>query len=177
MPEPGVSVLEGDLRRRGARDEPDELEDLRSSDSDRLRSSDGDLNARHPRPTRSASASPRPVRAAVAAAPPTDGVATRDRARQTAARDRARQTAPPRQTAPARSAQVPKGRVEGRRTVTIHGHGAERYYPARSRRRPASRPYERPGFRPDRVAMWAVLLGFVLVLVAAATSHAAMLLH
>jgi len=137
MPETGVSALEGDLRRRGAWDEPDELEDLRSSESDRLRSSESDLLARHPRPTRSASASPRPVR----------------------------------------SAPLPKGRVEGRRTVTIQGHGAERYYPARSRRRPPSRPYERPGFRPDRVAMWAVLLGFVLVLVAAATSHAAILVH
>jgi hypothetical protein len=40
-----------------------------------------------------------------------------------------------------------------------------------ARRRP--RAYERSGFRPDRVAMWAVLLGVVLILVAAASSHAA----
>ena len=40
-----------------------------------------------------------------------------------------------------------------------------------ARRRP--RAYERAGFRPDRVAMWAVLLGVVLVLVAATSSHAA----
>ncbi len=45
--------------------------------------------------------------------------------------------------------------------------------PAR-RRRPTSRPYERSGFEPDRVAMWAVLLGVLLVLVAATSSHAAL---
>jgi len=44
--------------------------------------------------------------------------------------------------------------------------------PAR-RRRPPSLPHERPGFQPDRVAMWAVLLGVLLVLVAATSSHAA----
>jgi len=49
-------------------------------------------------------------------------------------------------------------------------HGAPG--PAR-RRRPRRRAYERWGFQPDRVAMWAVLLGVVLVLVAAASSHAA----
>ncbi len=41
------------------------------------------------------------------------------------------------------------------------------------RRRPARSPAERVGPRPDRVALWAVLLGFFLILVAATSSHAA----
>jgi hypothetical protein len=39
-----------------------------------------------------------------------------------------------------------------------------------SRRR---RPYDPPRSRPDRIAMWAVLLGIVLLLAAATSSHAA----
>jgi len=61
-----------------------------------------------------------------------------------------------------------------RRTVTITGRGAERNLPwstGESRRRPARLPHERAGFRPDRVAMWAVFLGILLLLVAAASSH------
>jgi hypothetical protein len=67
--------------------------------------------------------------------------------------------------------------VPGRRTVTIRGRGSERYTPpshGRSRR-PSERAYERAGFRPDKVAMWAVLMGLVLVLAAATSSHAAVL--
>jgi hypothetical protein len=75
------------------------------------------------------------------------------------------------------------GGVPGRRTVTIRGYGAERYVEdvsaarrARAARRSRTarprRPHERAGFRPDRVAMWAVLLGVLLVLVAATTSKA-----
>jgi hypothetical protein len=64
--------------------------------------------------------------------------------------------------------------VPGRRTVTIQGRGAERYTP-KPRRRSARRPHERAGFKPDRVALWAVLLGFLLVLAAATSSHAAVL--
>ncbi|MGA2926087.1 MAG: hypothetical protein ABSG43_08845 [Solirubrobacteraceae bacterium] len=41
------------------------------------------------------------------------------------------------------------------------------------RRRPTSPRHQRPGFKPDRVAMWAVVLGVLLVLVAATSSHAA----
>jgi hypothetical protein len=65
--------------------------------------------------------------------------------------------------------------VPGRRTVTIRGRGDERLVPGRprGRRRAPERPYERAGFRPDRVAMWAVMLGLLLVLVAATSSHAA----
>jgi len=62
----------------------------------------------------------------------------------------------------------------GRRTVVITGRGAERY-PAPRRGYSASlRRHERAGFKPDRLAMWAVLLGVALLLGAAATSHAAM---
>jgi hypothetical protein len=61
--------------------------------------------------------------------------------------------------------------VPGRRTVTIRGQVAAR--PAA--RRPRRDPYARGGSRPDRIAMWAVLLGLLLVLVAATTSHAATL--
>jgi hypothetical protein len=65
-----------------------------------------------------------------------------------------------------------------RRTITITGRGAERQYPSTySRRRPQRPVHQRPGFRPDRAAMWAVLLGFLLVLVAATSSHAAIRTH
>jgi hypothetical protein len=59
--------------------------------------------------------------------------------------------------------------------VTIRGRGAERElaFPTSRARRPATPRHERPGFRPDRMAMWAVLLGVLLVLVAATSSHAA----
>jgi hypothetical protein len=59
--------------------------------------------------------------------------------------------------------------------VTIQGRGSERYISAAERRRPARRAHERAGFRPDRAAMWAVLLGLLLVLVAATSSHAAVM--
>ena len=65
--------------------------------------------------------------------------------------------------------------MPGRRTITITGHGAERYESSTYSRRRQQRPiHERPGFQPDRFAMWAVLLGLLLVLIAATSSHAAM---
>ena len=70
--------------------------------------------------------------------------------------------------------------ISGRRTVTIRGRGAEREpaFPKNGRaRRPAVRRHERPGFQPDRTALWALMLGVVLVLVAATSSHAATLSH
>jgi hypothetical protein len=56
--------------------------------------------------------------------------------------------------------------------VTIRGRGAERQlgWPD-GYRRPQRRVYERAGFKPDRVAMWAVLLGILLVIVAIASAH------
>lgn len=68
--------------------------------------------------------------------------------------------------------------VPGRRTVTIRGQAPERY-PARradgSRRPRPERRHERAGFRPDRAALWAFLLGLMLILVAVASAHAATL--
>ena len=64
----------------------------------------------------------------------------------------------------------------GRRTVTITGRGAERYNPRLepgARSRPQRRRHERTGFRPDRTALWAVVLGVALLLLATTTSHAA----
>ncbi|MFZ1994996.1 MAG: hypothetical protein WAU75_12860 [Solirubrobacteraceae bacterium] len=73
------------------------------------------------------------------------------------------------------STSVPGG-VPGRRTVTIRGQGADSYATPRptSRRRPERR-YERTGFRPDRAALWAVLLGVMLILAAVTSAHAATL--
>ena len=42
------------------------------------------------------------------------------------------------------------------------------------RRRPPRSPRERLGPRPDRIAMWALLMAVALVLVAAMSSHAAL---
>jgi hypothetical protein len=70
--------------------------------------------------------------------------------------------------------------VNGRRTVTIRGRGAERDYgwaTYDSSRRPSLPAHERPGFKPDRAALWAVFLGLLLVLVAATSAHAAVLAH
>jgi hypothetical protein len=72
-------------------------------------------------------------------------------------------------------AREPVPDAPARRTVTITGRGAERNLPwpsEASQRRAARRPHERAGFRPDRVAMWAVFLGLLLVLVAATSGHA-----
>jgi len=52
--------------------------------------------------------------------------------------------------------------------VTIRGYGAERNLPMP---RPTSRRHERPEFRPDRAALWAVLLGLCLIMVAVASAH------
>ncbi|HTU98399.1 MAG TPA: hypothetical protein VMF14_21290 [Solirubrobacteraceae bacterium] len=69
----------------------------------------------------------------------------------------------------------PSGGVAGRRTVTIRGQVPDhRYVTPTSRRRPERR-YERSGFRPDRAAMWAVLLGMMLILAAVTSAHAATL--
>jgi len=56
----------------------------------------------------------------------------------------------------------------GRRTVTITGQPV----PPRRRRSPAVTQLQA---RPDRIALWAVLLGLFLVFMAVATAHAASL--
>ncbi len=62
---------------------------------------------------------------------------------------------------------------EGRRTVRIQGRGADRYHPSGfDRARPSSSSMSgRMTSSPDRLAMWATLLGFVLVLVAVLSTH------
>jgi len=57
--------------------------------------------------------------------------------------------------------------ANGRRTVQIAGRGAERKLPVA---RPTRRRHERAGFKPDRAALWAVLLGLLLILVAATSA-------
>jgi hypothetical protein len=67
---------------------------------------------------------------------------------------------------------------EGRRTITITGRGDDRQTgraELAARPRAQRRAHERPGYRPDRLALYAVLLGVVLILVAATSSHAATL--
>ena len=55
---------------------------------------------------------------------------------------------------------------ERARTVVITGRGDDRYMPPSRRRSRSSdlRFHERAGFTPDRTAMWAVLLGLVLLI-------------
>ena len=69
---------------------------------------------------------------------------------------------------------APALEAPARRTVTITGRGAERHlpWPSDASRRRERRAHERVGFRPDRVALWAVFLGVLLVLVAALSAHA-----
>jgi hypothetical protein len=86
---------------------------------------------------------------------------------------------PPGGAPPARRPRIASAAApaSARRTVQITG----RTVPAPSvprlvdidRRRPARRPATRVGPRPDRLAMWAVLLGFFLILVAATSSSQA----
>jgi hypothetical protein len=92
-----------------------------------------------------------------------------ERPRGTGANARANATAP--------GAAVAIEPPPARRTVQITGRPGNA--PSRprlveiERRRPPRRPAERVGPRPDRIALWAVLLGFFLILVAATSSNAA----
>jgi hypothetical protein len=63
-----------------------------------------------------------------------------------------------------------------RRTITIRGQVAPppRPYQSTARRRRPRRASERiAGTRPDRAALWAVLMGVFLILVAVMTAHGA----
>jgi hypothetical protein len=183
MPQSGVTASRG----RAQRDRDWLYED---SDLPRVRASVDPRPLRaaaDPRPTR-AGADSRPVRAASQPRPvPASGshlsVVEAPRVQTPARRPRPAAAPRPETQAPrARTASAPaqtragstNGGVPGRRTITITGQGAERYA-AQTRRRPSQRPYERPGFRPDRAALWAVLLGVLLILVAATSSHAAVI--
>lgn len=83
---------------------------------------------------------------------------------------------------PARRGAHPKGTaIPARRTVEIRGRPVPAPAVPRAaeiqRRRPPRRPIERVGARPDRVAMWALLMGIVLILVAVGTADASLLTH
>ena len=75
----------------------------------------------------------------------------------------------------------PKGTaIPARRTIEIRGRTVPAPAVPRSveidrTRRPARRAVERVGPRPDRVAMWALLLGIVLIIVAVGTADASVL--
>jgi len=56
-------------------------------------------------------------------------------------------------------------RVERRRLAAV------RSAPRGARRRPARRPVERLGPRPDRIAGWAVAMGVLLVVLAVLSAH------
>jgi len=73
-------------------------------------------------------------------------------------------------TAPLPAAPSSLGAPRARRTVQITGRpvAAPRLVEV-ERRRPVRRPVERIGGRPDRIALWAVLLCFFLILVAASS--------
>jgi hypothetical protein len=86
-----------------------------------------------------------------------------------------------RPAASARRGAHPKGTaIPARRTIEIRGRTVPAPAVPRSsteieRRRPTRRPVERVGARPDRVAMWAMLMGIVLILVAVGTADASVL--
>ncbi len=74
---------------------------------------------------------------------------------------------------------IPGQGVPGRPTVQIRGRGAEArtdaLMPERARRRPPRTVSERLGPRPDRVALYALLLAVVLIITAVATADASTL--
>jgi hypothetical protein len=88
--------------------------------------------------------------------------------------DAARAATPPRRGERAHGTAIP-----ARRTVEIRGRTVPAPIVPRSveveRRRPPRRAVERVGPRPDRVAMWALLMGIVLILVAVGTADASVL--
>ena len=77
--------------------------------------------------------------------------------------------------APASAEWVAPERPTGRRTVVIRGQAipnvSARPLIEVQRRRPPRRPAERTPGRPDRIALWAVLLGLLLIAVALSTAH------
>jgi hypothetical protein len=84
--------------------------------------------------------------------------------------------------APTSAAPAPLPAPSRRRTVEITGRTVGAPSLPRlvqiDRRRPARRAAERVGARPDRLALWAVVLGFFLIFVAVtSTSHAATRAH
>ena len=81
--------------------------------------------------------------------------------------------------APRRGGHAKGTAIPARRTVEIRGRTVPAPAVPRTveidRRRPQRRPIERVGTRPDRLAMWALLMGIVLILVAIGTADASVL--
>ena len=101
-------------------------------------------------------------------------VALADADRWTAAPAERTAAGPARRVPVAPAEWSPSRGVDGRRTVTIRGQVADRYVsPHSSSRRRPERRYERSGFRPDRAALWAFVLGVMLILAAVTSAHAA----
>ncbi|MEY2442059.1 MAG: hypothetical protein QOJ46_1485 [bacterium] len=75
---------------------------------------------------------------------------------------------------PPRRARIKGAATPGRRTIEIRGQVVPAPDVTHSleidRRRPSRRGFERVGGRPDRVAMWALLMGLMLILVAIGTA-------
>jgi hypothetical protein len=73
-----------------------------------------------------------------------------------------------------RRARIKGSATPGRRTIEIRGQAVPAPIVPRvaetERRRPPRRAVERVGGRPDRVAMWALLMGLLLILVAIGTA-------
>jgi hypothetical protein len=169
MPEAGLSVPRGQARRREDRSESVAAA-RHSRETGRSTNPDTDRRAYSGPAHPGSSDRPHPGDGAH----PGSREAPRPGSREAVRRERAvagrRLPARPVDRAPSAPAGAP---VPGRRTVRIQGRGSERYTPSSDRRRPHRRRHERDGFKPDRAAMWAVLLGVVLILVAATSSHAA----
>jgi hypothetical protein len=138
----------------------------------RLRALEGGLTETDTETARRRARPARPSRPA-AVALPAEPAARPDPAGTSGATLPARPVAPAAPRTAAVATRQPGAGVAGRRTVTIRGRGAERNlpWPDATRRRPPRRAYERAGFKPDRVAMWAVFLGLLLVLVAVMSAH------
>jgi hypothetical protein len=72
-----------------------------------------------------------------------------------------------------RSVTIRGNPVPGATLKQLHVVETQQSYVARAeRRRPARRPMDVVGARPDRLAAWAVVATFVVVVVAALTAHA-----
>ena len=107
-------------------------------------------------------AAPRPAAGPRARAP--EGASSADRRAAMAALAPA--ASPPAGAAPRRTVQI-----TGRTVPAPHVVPFDRV--ASDRRRPPRAPAALAGPRPDRIAMWAVVLGFVLIAVAATSAHGA----
>jgi hypothetical protein len=87
-----------------------------------------------------------------------------------------RPATPPRRGEHAKGTAIPTRRVIEIRGRTVPAPIVPRNVEV-ERRRPPRRAIERVGPRPDRIAMWALLMGIVLILVAVGTADASVLVH